>query len=104
MAARNLDRSYIIKMIDTYRDLYQKDYSDIGGKIPAPMRWLPWESILFVRFFKCLLIVCVYNYKIKLECSFNNIYVCVYVWGGVKNVLQLASLILIKDSSINFKF
>jgi discoidin domain receptor family protein 2 len=28
--------------------LYHKDYSEIGSRPPAPIRWLPWESILLV--------------------------------------------------------
>lgn len=27
---------------------YRKDYAEIGGRPPAPIRWLPWESILLV--------------------------------------------------------
>lgn len=30
--------------------LYKKDYSEIGGRPPAPIRWLPWESILLDRY------------------------------------------------------
>ena len=38
-----------------------------------------WKSILLVRFFKCLLIVCGHDYKIKLKYFLNNIYVCACV-------------------------
>jgi len=27
---------------------YRKEYAEIGGRPPAPIRWLPWESILLV--------------------------------------------------------
>lgn len=27
---------------------YEEDYSEIGGRPAAPVRWLPWESILLV--------------------------------------------------------
>lgn len=30
------------------RPQYRKDYTEIGGRPPAPIRWLPWESILLV--------------------------------------------------------
>ena len=53
LAARNclVGRSYTVKVTDIAMcsDLYKKDYSDIGGRPPAPIRWLPWESILLVR-------------------------------------------------------
>nr|CAH7715863.1 unnamed protein product [Callosobruchus chinensis] len=29
---------------------YKKDYAEIGGRPPAPIRWLPWESILLDRY------------------------------------------------------
>ncbi|XP_076247763.1 discoidin domain-containing receptor 2 [Calliopsis andreniformis] len=54
LAARNclLGRSYTVKVTDIAMcsDLYKKDYSDIGGRPPAPIRWLPWESILLDRY------------------------------------------------------
>lgn len=59
LAARNclVGRSYTVKVTDIAMcsDLYKKDYSDIGGRPPAPIRWLPWESILLVRLndFQC---------------------------------------------------
>lgn len=53
LAARNclLGRCYSVKVTDIAMcsDLYKKDYSDIMGRTPAPIRWLPWESILMVR-------------------------------------------------------
>ncbi|XP_012268369.3 discoidin domain-containing receptor 2-like [Athalia rosae] len=54
LAARNclLGRSYTVKVTDIAMcsDLYKKDYCDIGGRPPAPIRWLPWESILLDRY------------------------------------------------------
>jgi len=53
LAARNclVGRSYTVKVTDIAMcsDLYKKDYSDIGGRPPVPIRWLPWESILLVK-------------------------------------------------------
>lgn len=53
LAARNclVGRSYTVKVTDIAMcsDLYKKDYSDISGRPPVPIRWLPWESILLVR-------------------------------------------------------
>ncbi|XP_039286233.1 discoidin domain-containing receptor 2-like [Nilaparvata lugens] len=52
LAARNclVGTSYTIKIADIAicNPCYQKDYSEIGGRPPAPIRWLPWESILLV--------------------------------------------------------
>jgi len=69
LAARNclVGRSYTVKVTDIAMcsDLYKKDYSDIGGRPPAPIRWLPWESILLVNnffFFKCLYSFLYQNY------------------------------------------
>ena len=44
-------RGYQIKLADVAMcsGLYHKDYSEIGSRPPAPIRWLPWESILLVR-------------------------------------------------------
>ncbi|XP_025155665.1 discoidin domain-containing receptor tyrosine kinase B isoform X2 [Harpegnathos saltator] len=54
LAARNclVGRCYTVKVTDIAMcsDLYKKDYSDIGGRPPAPIRWLPWESILLDRY------------------------------------------------------
>ncbi|KYN01807.1 Discoidin domain-containing receptor 2 [Cyphomyrmex costatus] len=54
LAARNclVGRSYTVKVTDIAMcsDLYKKDYSDIGGRPPVPIRWLPWESILLDRY------------------------------------------------------
>ncbi|XP_058790525.1 discoidin domain-containing receptor 2-like [Phymastichus coffea] len=54
LAARNclLGRAYTVKVTDIAMcsDLYKKDYSDIGGKRPVPIRWLPWESMLLDRY------------------------------------------------------
>ncbi|KAH0948374.1 hypothetical protein HN011_011755 [Eciton burchellii] len=54
LAARNclVGRSYAVKVTDIAMcsDLYKKDYSDIGGRPPVPIRWLPWESILLDRY------------------------------------------------------
>lgn len=73
LAARNclVGRSYTVKVTDIAMcsDLYKKDYSDIGGRPPAPIRWLPWESILLVRHLKYLLII--HDYKIKLHLNYN---------------------------------
>lgn len=43
-------RGYQIKLADVAMcsGLYHKDYSEIGSRPPAPIRWLPWESILLV--------------------------------------------------------
>ena len=53
LAARNclVGRGYLVKITDiaSCSPLYRKDYSEIGGRPPAPIRWLPWESILLVR-------------------------------------------------------
>nr|CAD7398615.1 unnamed protein product [Timema poppensis] len=54
LAARNclVGRGYIVKVADLAMcsGLYRKDYSEIGGRPPAPIRWLPWESILLDRY------------------------------------------------------
>ncbi|XP_020282480.1 discoidin domain-containing receptor 2-like isoform X2 [Pseudomyrmex gracilis] len=56
LAARNclVGRSYTVKVTDIAMcsDLYKKDYSDLGGRPPAPIRWLPWESILLIHVFE----------------------------------------------------
>lgn len=46
-------RGYIIKITDIAMCMpqYSKDYAEIGGRPPAPIRWLPWESILLVTYF-----------------------------------------------------
>lgn len=43
-------RGYIVKVADIAmcNPEYSEDYSEIGGRPPAPVRWLPWESILLV--------------------------------------------------------
>lgn len=45
-----LGPGYVVKVADMAMasDLYRRDYCDIGGRPPAPIRWLPWESILLV--------------------------------------------------------
>lgn len=52
LAARNclVGRGYLIKIADIAMCMpqYSKDYAEIGGRPPAPIRWLPWESILLV--------------------------------------------------------
>ncbi|XP_068082101.1 discoidin domain-containing receptor 2 [Anabrus simplex] len=54
LAARNclVGRGYVVKLADiaVCSGLYRKDYSEIGGRPPAPIRWLPWESILLDRY------------------------------------------------------
>ncbi|XP_075229371.1 discoidin domain-containing receptor 2-like isoform X2 [Lycorma delicatula] len=54
LAARNclVGVGYIIKVADIAmcNPVYSKDYSEIGGRPPAPIRWLPWESILLDRY------------------------------------------------------
>ncbi|GLH05402.1 uncharacterized protein GBIM_11010 [Gryllus bimaculatus] len=54
LAARNclVGRGYEVKVTDIAMcsNLYKKDYSEIGGRPPAPIRWLPWESILLDRY------------------------------------------------------
>ncbi|KAG7191203.1 hypothetical protein KM043_013178 [Ampulex compressa] len=54
LAARNclVGRFYSVKITDIAMcsDLYRKDYSEVGGRPPAPIRWLPWESILLDRY------------------------------------------------------
>ncbi|KAK6628869.1 hypothetical protein RUM43_002686 [Polyplax serrata] len=54
LAARNclVGTNYSIKVADIAicSPLYKKDYSEIGGRPPAPIRWLPWESILLDRY------------------------------------------------------
>ncbi|KAJ8985109.1 hypothetical protein NQ317_012759 [Molorchus minor] len=50
LAARNclVGRGYKVKIADVAmcKLQYRKDYAEIGGRPPAPIRWLPWESIL----------------------------------------------------------
>ncbi|KAK4877698.1 hypothetical protein RN001_010204 [Aquatica leii] len=54
LAARNclVGRGYLIKVADIAicKVQYRKDYAEIGGRPPAPIRWLPWESILLDRY------------------------------------------------------
>ncbi|XP_026809567.1 discoidin domain-containing receptor 2-like [Rhopalosiphum maidis] len=54
LAARNclVSRGYSIKVADVAvcNPAYKKDYSEIGNRPPAPIRWLPWESILLDRY------------------------------------------------------
>ncbi|CAG9771117.1 unnamed protein product [Ceutorhynchus assimilis] len=54
LAARNclVGRGYIIKITDIAmsKPQYRKEYAEIGGRPPAPIRWLPWESILLDRY------------------------------------------------------
>lgn len=85
LAARNclVGRSYTVKVTDIAMcsDLYKKDYSDIGGRPPAPIRWLPWESILLVSnflFFKCLFQVSVFFIKIMLQYSIPKYFPSIY--------------------------
>ncbi|PSN56057.1 hypothetical protein C0J52_11814 [Blattella germanica] len=53
-ALRNclVGRGYQVKLADVAMcsGLYRKDYSEIGSRPPAPIRWLPWESILLDRY------------------------------------------------------
>lgn len=46
-----VSRGYSIKVADVAvcNPAYKKDYSEIGNRPPAPIRWLPWESILLVN-------------------------------------------------------
>ncbi|XP_066156834.1 discoidin domain-containing receptor 2-like isoform X1 [Euwallacea fornicatus] len=54
LAARNclVGRGYIVKITDIAmaKPQYRKEYAEIGGRPPAPIRWLPWESILLDRY------------------------------------------------------
>ncbi|KAL1517293.1 hypothetical protein ABEB36_001075 [Hypothenemus hampei] len=54
LAARNclVGRGYVIKITDIAmaKPQYRKEYAEIGGRPPAPIRWLPWESILLDRY------------------------------------------------------
>ncbi|KAF7273310.1 hypothetical protein GWI33_013976 [Rhynchophorus ferrugineus] len=54
LAARNclVGRGYIVKVTDIAmsKPQYRKEYAEIGGRPPAPIRWLPWESILLDRY------------------------------------------------------
>ncbi|CAH1372606.1 discoidin domain-containing receptor 2-like [Tenebrio molitor] len=54
LAARNclVGRRYVVKVADVAmcKPQYRKDYAEIGGRPPAPIRWLPWESILLDRY------------------------------------------------------
>ncbi|VEN41262.1 unnamed protein product [Callosobruchus maculatus] len=54
LAARNclVGRGYTVKVADIAmcKPQYRKDYAEIGGRPPAPIRWLPWESILLDRY------------------------------------------------------
>lgn len=49
-----VSRGYSIKVADVAvcNPAYKKDYSEIGNRPPAPIRWLPWESILLVMIIK----------------------------------------------------
>ncbi|XP_014291847.1 discoidin domain-containing receptor 2 [Halyomorpha halys] len=53
IAARNclVARGYTVKIADVAicNPDYENDYSAIGGRPPAPIRWMPWESILLDR-------------------------------------------------------
>ncbi|XP_026684272.1 class II receptor tyrosine kinase-like, partial [Diaphorina citri] len=52
LAARNclINEDYIVKVGDIAmcNPVYSKDYNEIGSRPPAPIRWLPWESILLI--------------------------------------------------------
>ncbi|XP_044269644.1 discoidin domain-containing receptor 2-like [Tribolium madens] len=54
LAARNclVGRRFVVKIADVAmcKPQYKKDYAEIGGRPPAPIRWLPWESILLDRY------------------------------------------------------
>uniref|UniRef100_A0A8D9E2R6 Discoidin domain-containing receptor 2 n=1 Tax=Cacopsylla melanoneura TaxID=428564 RepID=A0A8D9E2R6_9HEMI len=54
LAARNclINEDYIVKVGDIAmcNPVYSKDYDEIGSRPPAPIRWLPWESILLDRY------------------------------------------------------
>ncbi|XP_008485470.1 high affinity nerve growth factor receptor-like [Diaphorina citri] len=54
LAARNclINEDYIVKVGDIAmcNPVYSKDYNEIGSRPPAPIRWLPWESILLDRY------------------------------------------------------
>ncbi|XP_054275589.1 discoidin domain-containing receptor tyrosine kinase B-like [Macrosteles quadrilineatus] len=54
LGARNclVGRGYIVKVADVAmcNPEYKEDYSEIGGRPLAPVRWLPWESILMDRY------------------------------------------------------
>ncbi|XP_008200082.1 discoidin domain-containing receptor 2 isoform X1 [Tribolium castaneum] len=54
LAARNclVGRRFVVKIADVAmcKPQYRKDYAEIGGRPPAPIRWLPWESILLDRY------------------------------------------------------
>jgi len=45
-----VSRGYAIKVADVAvcNPAYKNDYSEIGNRPPAPIRWLPWESVLLV--------------------------------------------------------
>lgn len=46
---------------------YSKDYAEIGGRPPAPIRWLPWESILLVRYWTSIVFVTTENFILKFK-------------------------------------
>ncbi|XP_059473553.1 discoidin domain-containing receptor 2-like isoform X2 [Neocloeon triangulifer] len=54
LAARNcfVGRGYAVRIGDfsMCNPIYKEDYSEIGGRPPRPIRWLPWESILLDRY------------------------------------------------------
>ncbi|XP_039286881.1 discoidin domain-containing receptor tyrosine kinase B [Nilaparvata lugens] len=54
LAARNclVGRNLDVKIADIAmcNSKYKDDYSEIGGRPSAPIRWLPWESILLDRY------------------------------------------------------
>jgi hypothetical protein len=70
-------RGYQIKLADVAMcsGLYHKDYCEIGTRPPAPIRWLPWESILLVS-------------KISFKPGFYSHVLChiiAYLWRRTRN-------------------
>lgn len=54
LAARNclVGHGYVIKITDIAisKPQYRKDYAELDGRAPVPIRWLPWESIILDRY------------------------------------------------------
>lgn len=62
---------------------YRKDYAEIGGRPPAPIRWLPWESILLVRNMKHTIstwLILVFIFQDRYSCASSVWAFAVTLW------------------------